>query len=49
MERSFLDGQIVVKPLDADRWTLDELLAGVHPGNLHRETDTGASVGNEAW
>ena len=49
VEISFLDGQIVVKPLDAARWTLDELLAGVHPGNLHREADTGAAVGNEAW
>ena len=49
VEMSLLDGQIVVKPLDAAQWTLDGLLAGVHPGNLHREVDTGAAVGNEAW
>ena len=28
---------------------LDRLLAGVTEENLHGETDTGPSVGNEAW
>jgi hypothetical protein len=47
-----LDGQIVLKPV-AERsersWTLEHLLAGVTPANLHTETDTGDAVGHEAW
>jgi antitoxin MazE len=30
-------------------YTLDELLAGISPSNLHDETDWGPAVGNEVW
>jgi len=49
VEISLVDGQIVVKPLSTAGWTLESLLAGVNPNNLHHETDTGAAAGNEAW
>ena len=49
VEISLVDGQIVVKPVSNAGWTLDSLLAGVNQDNLHRDTDTGAAVGYEAW
>ena len=49
VEISLVDGQIVVKPLSNGGWTLDNLLAAITSNNIHRETDTGAAVGNEVW
>lgn len=31
------------------RYTLEALVAGVTPRNLHGETDWGSAVGREAW
>jgi putative addiction module component (TIGR02574 family) len=33
----------------APSYTLEQLLAGVRPSNLHRETDWGPAVGRELW
>jgi len=30
-------------------YRLDDLLARIIPGNLHREVDSGATIGLEAW
>jgi antitoxin MazE len=49
VEVSLVDGQIVIKPVIASAWSLEQLLAGVNSGNLHQEIDTGGAVGNEAW
>jgi antitoxin MazE len=49
VEISIVDGQIIVKPVSAPNWTLDELLAGITKKNIHSEVDTGSAVGNEAW
>lgn len=49
VELLFVDGQIVIKPIAPPKWTLDELLSGINADNIHHETDTGLSVGNEAW
>ncbi len=49
VEVSLIDGQIVIKPIVAPKWTLEQLLSGVNNDNLHHETDTGNAVGNEAW
>lgn len=49
VEISFVKGQIIVTPLPAPGWTLDELLAGITEDNLHSEIDTGFAVGNEVW
>ena len=40
------DGKLIVKP-KRKRYTLEELLAGITPENLHKETDTAEAVGNE--
>jgi len=49
VEVSLVDGQIVITPVAAPTWTLEQLLSGVNNNNLHHETDTGNAVGNEVW
>jgi antitoxin MazE len=49
VEVSLVDGQIVIKPVTAPNWTLEQLLKGVNSKNIHQETDTGNAVGNETW
>ena len=49
VEVSLVDGQIVIKPIAQESWTLEQLLDGVTSKNLHRETDTGDAIGNEVW
>ncbi len=49
VEISMIEGQIIVTPVVAQTWTLEELLAGINKNNLHHEVDTGSAVGNEVW
>jgi antitoxin MazE len=49
VEISIVEGKIVITPVPAPSWTLDELLSGVTKENLHKEVDTGTTLGNEAW
>ena len=49
VEISIVDGQIIITPVVAPSWTLEELLAGINKNNLHHEDDTGFAVGNELW
>lgn len=49
VEVSVVDGQIIIKPVTTPTWTLEELLAGVTPANMHHEIDMGPAVGNEVW
>ena len=46
---SLHEGKLVVTPLRPPALTLEELLQGITPQNLHHEVDTGPAVGNEAW
>ena len=39
---------LIVRPLKKE-WTLDELLKGVTPSNLHREASWGEPAGKEVW
>ena len=43
------DGEIIVKPVRARRFQLQELLSEVTKGNLHDEIETGAPQGRESW
>ena len=43
------NGQLVVRVAVERQWSLDELLSGVRPDNLHSEIDTGRAVGGESW
>jgi antitoxin MazE len=49
VEISLVEGNLVVTPVVDPAFTLEQLLAGVTEENLHREVDTGAPVGDEAW
>ncbi len=46
---SLIDGQIVIRPVHPDHWSLEQLLAGVTSDNMHQEIDVGDAVGNEVW
>jgi len=46
---SEVSGKLVITLLEPDEPTLEMLLAGVTPENLHQEIATGKAVGNEAW
>lgn len=48
VEISLVDGQIIVRPVAAPGWSLEELLAGVTSDNIHHKIDSGEAVGNEA-
>jgi antitoxin MazE len=43
------DGRIVIEPLRAPTYDLDQLLDQMTPETFHEETDFGPPVGQEAW
>lgn len=45
---SLVEGAIVLRPKSKE-YSLDELVAGISPENLHDETDWGEPVGRELW
>ena len=49
VEITIVEGQIIITPVVAPSWTLEELLAGINKRNIHREVDTGSALGNEVW
>jgi antitoxin MazE len=49
VEISIVEGQIIITPVVAPSWTLEELLAGINKNNIYHEVDTGFAVGNEVW
>jgi antitoxin MazE len=49
VEISVIKGKLIITPVVAQSWTLDELLAGINQHNVHHEIATGAAVGKEAW
>jgi len=48
LDVSLVEGGLLLIPRPK-RYTLDELLAGITPENLHGETDWGEAVGRESW
>jgi antitoxin MazE len=48
VEISLVAGRIIVRPVAAPGWSLEELLAGVTSDNIHHKIDSGEAVGNEA-
>jgi antitoxin MazE len=49
VELSIDKGRVIISPLAPRVITLEELLEGVTPENLHGEFETGPTVGAEAW
>lgn len=42
------DGALIVRPVEKKKFDLDTLLSGITAENIHAETSTGPSVGNES-
>lgn len=49
VDLSLEEGRLVVAPVTSGRYRLKLLLKKVTKTNLHREIDTGGSVGRESW
>ena len=49
VDLSLEKGRLVITPMKKSACTLDDLMAGVTPDNLHDEVDTGPPAGKEAW
>ena len=49
VDLSEVKGKLVITPLEPDEPTLEMLLAGVTPENVHHEIFTGEAAGNESW
>lgn len=49
VEVSLNEGKVVVSPVSKSKLTLEKLLAGVTPENIHPEVDTGSPTGKEIW
>jgi antitoxin MazE len=49
VEVNLVDGQLVIIPIAKTTFTLEALLAGIYPDNIHETVDTDGPMGNEAW
>jgi antitoxin MazE len=49
VEVALIDGKLVIAPIAAPTYVLDDLLAGITDDNLHTEMLVDESVGNERW
>ena len=49
VDLSLVEGKLVISPVACARPTLEQLLEGVTPENLHNEWETGPAAGVEAW
>ena len=46
---ALVEGKLIITPVVAPPFTLDQLLTGITTDNLHHEHTTGPAVGNEVW
>jgi antitoxin MazE len=49
LDVSVVDGGLLLRRRQPPQFTLDELVAGITPENVHGETDWGDAVGRESW
>jgi len=49
VELSLENGRLVIKPIQATHYRLEDLLAGITADNLHEEVAAGKRLGNEVW
>ncbi len=42
-------GRVIIEPILPKRYTLDELLSGITPDNIHEEIPSGPPRGREIW
>lgn len=49
VDLTVVDGQLIIRPIEAPVFELDDLLAQITDDNRHGEVDAGGAVGNEIW
>jgi len=49
VELSVVEGTLVIRPIEPQPLTLEELLRGITDDNLPSEWDTGPTTGKEVW
>ena len=49
VEMSLSNGELKIKPVEDQEYTLDELLSGITAENIHDEVSTGIPQGKESW
>ncbi len=49
VELTTAEGKLIISPVSGPEMTLEQLLEGVTPENLHHEFETGPAVGGEVW
>lgn len=46
---SLVDGQIIIKPVNASTWNIGDLIAGISGSNLHLRTELHKPLTDEDW
>ncbi|MEI6045377.1 MAG: AbrB/MazE/SpoVT family DNA-binding domain-containing protein [Chloroflexota bacterium] len=49
IQETIVDGKLIIEAVPKTNYTLEQLLEGINPDNLHNVVDTGSAVGNEFW
>ena len=49
VELTLKSGSLIIRPVQRERQSLNELLKRITPQNLHDSVDTGDSAGRESW
>jgi len=49
VEMSLSNGELKIKPVEDQEYTLDELLSRITAENIHDEVSTGILQGKESW
>ena len=49
VEMSLSDGELKIKSVEDQEYSLDELLSGITAENIHDEVSTGIAQGKESW
>ena len=49
VEMSLANGELRIKPIEDQEYTLEELLSGITAENIHEEVSTGIPQGKESW
>ena len=49
VEMTLSNGELKIKPVEDQEYSLDELLSGITAENIHDEVSTGIPQGKESW
>jgi len=49
VEMSLTNGELKIKPIEDQEYTLEELLSVITPENIYEEVSTGIPQGKESW